>query len=363
MKEDPSRLVPVFEGRDTDRRRIDIALTEVAGGFEELIGLAFLPGQSDSFVALEKGGSAHWYSIGERRGRRLFHLEVTTESEQGLLGIAFHPRYRENGRLFFHYTLFAGGRDLSRVEEWSLPPGSDLRLAAPAPVRTILEVEQPYPNHNGGHLLFGPDGLLYLGYGDGGFAGDPHGNGQDLGTLLGKMLRIDVDRVEGDRPYAVPADNPFVGKSRARPEIFAFGLRNPWRYSFAPDGRLVAGDVGQDKWEEITYVGRGDDLGWDIREGRHCFEPPRGCQTEGLVDPFYEYGHDEGLSVIGGMVYAGKRVPALSGKYVFGDFVSGRLWALELPPPAEKPPLVEAATLGKWPILPTSFAVDEAGEL
>ncbi len=357
-------LAASFDGKDADRRRIDVRLTEVAKGFTELIGIELVPGQPDVFVALEKGGTAYWHSLSSGQRGELFQIDVLTVSEEGLLGIAFHPRYRENGRFFIHYVAEdEKGRHMSRVDEYTVPAGADLTKAKKSFAKRIFQVEQPYPNHNGGHLAFGPDGFLYIGYGDGGFANDPHGHGQNLSTYLGAMLRIDVDRSSDGRPYAIPPDNPFAGRPDALPEIFAYGLRNPWRYAFDPKGRLVAGDVGQDRYEEITYVGRGDNLGWNVREARHCFEPEQGCRTEGLVDPFYEYGREEGQSVTGGVVYTGTRLPALKGKYVFGDFVTGRLWALDLPEPSPKPPLVEAYALGKWPILPTSFARDEQGEV
>ncbi|MFZ5469294.1 MAG: PQQ-dependent sugar dehydrogenase, partial [Myxococcota bacterium] len=325
--------------------------------------------QPDLLVVLLKSGFAHWASLSDGKTGKLFEVEVTTASEQGLLGLVFHPRYLENGKLYLNYTTVKDGTDVSRIEEWTVAPGSDLRAVTPKPARVLLEVEQPYQNHNGGHLLFGPDGYLYIGLGDGGFAGDPQGNGQRLETLLGKMLRIDVDQPTGGRPYGIPADNPFVGRADVRAEIFAYGLRNPWRYSFDPKGRLVVADVGQDAWEELSFAAVGDNLGWNVREGRHCFSPSSGCKKGGLVDPFYEYPHEDGQSVIGGQVYTGTRIPMLTGKYVFGDFVSGRLWALELPADADAPhpgPLPSGEgvlALGKWPILPTHFARDEEGTL
>jgi glucose/arabinose dehydrogenase len=288
-------------------------------------------------------------------------LNVRTDSELGLLGLAFHPAYPKNG-LFYVNSNPADGEMRTRVAEWRLPR-EDLGKQRASDERVVLEVGQPYQNHDGGGLAFGPDGFLYIGLGDGGWRNDPHGHGQKLDTLLGKMLRIDVSsRAAG--AYGIPPDNPFVGTSGARPEIWAYGLRNPWRYSFDPHGRLVAGDVGQDQWEEIDLVGRGENLGWNVREATHCFAPKEGCRTSGLVDPIFEYGREAGTSVTGGFVYTGADVPELADHYVFGDFTSGRVWAMKLPSPhLTSKGLRPARELGKWPFLISSFARDERGEL
>jgi glucose/arabinose dehydrogenase len=226
-------------------------------------------------------------------------------------------------------------------------------------VRILFTVEQPFPNHNGGMLVFGPDGLLYVGLGDGGAGGDPHGHGQNLGTLLGAMLRIDVGRKDPGLEYAVPKDNPFVGKQGARPEVWAYGLRNPWRYSFDPKGRLIAGDVGQEAWEEITLVERGANLGWKVREGAHCYSPKEGCRTAGLTDPLFEYDRSLGLSVTGGYVYTGKRIPSLAGRFIFGDFGTGRLWALEL----DSSKRAKTQFLGRYSYAFSTFGRDSDGEI
>lgn len=355
----PGKLEAFFVGKDESRPRLAVSLRPVAKGFVEPTAAEFVPNEPGVFLLLEKRGALKWASTGGASGL-LSKLSVTTDSEQGLLGVAFHPRFPENRRFFLHYTTVRDGRDVSRVEEWRAD-GAPIAQAKVSPTRVVLEVEQPYANHNGGHLLFGPDGLLYVGYGDGGYRADPHGNGQRMDSLLGKMLRLDVDAAEAGKGYAVPKDNPFLTQPGAWPEIWALGLRNPWRYAFDPQGRLVVADVGQDAWEEVSLVARGDNLGWNHREGAHCFEPARGCRTEGLVEPIYEYPRDEGQSVTGGVVATGDRVPTLKGKYVFGDFISGRLWALTLPEKSgEQAPV---AALGKWPILPSSFARDEAGDV
>jgi glucose/arabinose dehydrogenase len=244
---------------------------------------------------------------------------VSLGSEQGLLGLAFSP----DGR--FLYVDFTDVNGDTNVVEFAFDDGG----ADPASERQVLLVEQPFSNHNGGELLFGPDGYLYVGLGDGGSAGDPMGNAQSLSTLLGKLLRISPRPAEG-QPYAIPPDNPFVGRDGARPEIWAYGLRNPWRFSFdAATGDLWIGDVGQNLWEEIDLEpagsGGGSDFGWDLLEGTHPFE---GGSDPGSVPPVYEYAHGDGsCAVTGGYVYRGDRIPDLAGAYVFGDYCRGVLEA------------------------------------
>lgn len=355
-------LRPTIDGLDTRRRRIDVALAPVARGFDSPTDVQFPPGESSLCVVLEKNGGAKWASVADGSSGPLFQVEVLTDSEEGLLGLAFHPRFPENGRFFLNYVAGVGGQDTTVIEEWRVPPGADLRAAKPKPERRLLLQEQPYQNHNAGQLQFGPDGMLYVGFGDGGYADDPHGYGQDPGVWLGKMLRIDVDRPPDGKPYGVPQDNPFLGRAGWRPEIFALGLRNPWRYAFDPKGRLVVADVGQYKWEEIGIVERGSNHGWSAREGRHCFKPESGCRTEGLTDPVYEYPRDDGGSITGGYVYQGKSVPALVGKYLFADFTSGRVWAIDLPEQSTGD-AGDAWALGRWSMLPSTFGKAADGEV
>lgn len=358
----PPDLRAEFTGKDAARPRLDIALTAVASGLSQPTDIQFVPGDPQLMVVLEKKGAARWFDLATGQSGALLQIAVRTASEEGLLGLAFHPRFQENGLFYLNYvTQRSDGTDITRVAEWGVPPGADLRGSAPTERRVLLEVDQPYQNHDGGQVAFGPDGLLYIGMGDGGYRADPHDHGQNLGTLLGAMLRIGTD-ASGSFAYTIPADNPFVGRPGARPEIWAYGLRNPWRFAFDPKGRLIIADVGQDAWEEVSLAARGDNLGWRLREARHCFNPKTGCPTDGLVDPIYEYGRDEGQSITGGYVYGGARLPALSGRYVFGDFVSGRLWAIALPDAAGGP-LVEATSLGRFGILPSTFGRDASGEL
>lgn len=279
---------------------------------------------------------------------------VDAANEQGLLGLAFHPDFDQNGAFFVNYTGQNGDTFVSRFVVSGDPDRAD-----PASERILLTVDQPFANHNGGGMVFGPDGYLYLSTGDGGSAGDPRGNAQDLSTLLGKLLRIDVDA--GDF-YAVPADNPFIERQDARPEIWAYGLRNPWRFAFdAATGDLFIADVGQNAWEEVNFEpadsAGGRNYGWDFREGAHPFEGDPGGRD--LVDPVAEYGREFGCSVTGGPVVRAPSLPAWRGVVLYGDFCSGIVWGL-----------LRAAE-GRWlnerlystDLNITSFGVDAAGEV
>lgn len=287
---------------------------------------------------------------------------VTTRgNEEGLLGLAFHPRFAENGRVFLYYS--PREKRVTRLVELHAPSRSPLALDE-ASERTLLEIDQPYSNHNGGALLFGPDGKLYLGVGDGGAAGDPHEKAQDLRSLLGKVLRIDVDRATEEQRYAVPDDNPFADSTEhdgARGEIWALGLRNPWRMAFDVDGRLWCGDVGQDAYEEVDIVERGGNYGWPRREAFVEFRPQgrEGKRGPGkLLDPLLAYPHREGKSITGGLVYRGKRVPSLAGKYVFADYESNRVWAI----PADARDGTGREQIAVAPSV-SSFGTDAWGEL
>jgi glucose/arabinose dehydrogenase len=262
-------------------------------------------------------------------------------------------------RLFFvNYTDREGH---TRIVRYATGPDPDRADAASAEL--VLLVEQPYTNHHGGHLLFGPDGYLYIGLGDGGSKGDPENRAQDEGTLLGKMLRIDVNRRDEGRAYAIPPDNPWAGKPGARPEIWAKGLRNPWRYSFDREtGDLWIADVGQDHWEEIDVQPAasrgGENYGWRLMEGSHCYEPKRDCDDGSLVKPIYEYSHFQGCSITGGALYRGRALPALCGRYLFADWCEGKVWALD-PATRSAEQILKGQRLGNI----TSFGEDLAGEL
>ena len=251
-------------------------------------------------------------------------------NEEGLLGLAFDPDYRNNGYFYVYYS--AANPRRSVLSRFSVHP-NDPESADPSSEFVIIEIDQPFSNHNAGQIAFGPDGFLYVALGDGGGSGDPLGdvgNGQDKSTLLGSLLRIDVSTVSGGKNYRIPPDNPFVGVAGARDEIWAYGLRNPWRFSFdAETGLLWLADVGQGTWEEIDIVKRGSNYGWKVMEGAHCFSPSTGCDQTGLELPLLEYSRSGGnCSVTGGYVYRGRGNPWLLGAYVYGDFCSGRIWGL-----------------------------------
>jgi len=246
-------------------------------------------------------------------------------NEEGLLALAFHPDYETNGHFYIYYTPHDPRRGV--VSRFTVSD-EDPNRADPASETVILEVDQPWGNHNGSTLLFGPDGYLYISLGDGGAAGDPRNNAQDLSTLLGTVLRIDVDNEQDGKPYAIPDDNPFLDREGARPEIWAYGLRNIWRMSFdRENGELWGGDVGQNRYEEIDLITRGGNYGWPIREGTHPFKPEL-SSPDPLIDPVAEYPRHQGISVTGGYVYRGDQMDRLIGAYLYGDYVSGRIWAL-----------------------------------
>ena len=254
--------------------------------------------------------------------------KVLYGDEMGLLGLAFHPSFSENGYFYVDYVTDNPRRSI--ISRFSVlhdnPNTADINSEF-----ILMQIEQPYPNHKGGQLAFGPDGYLYIALGDGGGAGDPLGNGQNRSTLLGSILRINVNQAAGGLNYTIPVDNPFVGNTNGyREEIYAYGLRNPWRFSFdSATEWLWAGDVGQDRIEEIDIIESGKNYGWNIMEGSLCYSPSSGCNQTGLTLPIWEYNHSLGDAVIGGFVYHGLALPELAGKYVYGDYGSGRIWALQ----------------------------------
>ncbi len=284
-------------------------------------------------------------------------------NEEGLLSIALDPEFAANGYVYAYYTPTVP-RGVMRLSRFATR-GEGAAFAFDAASELVLfEVRQPYVNHNGGTVLFGPDGMLYLGIGDGGAANDPHGHGQNLGTHLSTIIRIDVRNVSPEQPYAIPPDNPFLDRGGALPEIWAYGLRNPWRMSFDREtGLLWAGDVGQRRMEEVSVVEGGGNYGWNVMEGSRCFLPESGCDRSGLALPVWEYSHDEGCSITGGYVYRGEAIPALRGWYLFSDYCTGRISAIHAET-AVAGGYVEPVVLWEGgPIEAVSFAEDDGGEL
>ncbi len=315
---------------------IRLKLKLVTKGFTSPVGMACAKDGSNRLFVIEQSGKIKIVKNGELLpepfmdlSKKLDRLNIAY-SEKGLLGMAFHPGYKTNGRFFVYYSANYDNKDFdhkSVIAEYKVSDNAD--IADISTEQILMEFPEPESNHNGGCLQFGKDGYLYIGVGDGGGAGDEHGtfgNGQNLNTLLGKILRIDVD---AKKPYAIPPDNPFVNRTDAKPEIYCYGMRNPWRFSFdRATGRLYCGDVGQNKWEETDIIEKGKNYGWRTMEGYHCYNPASGCKTEGLTLPIDEYSHDVGISICGGYMYRGSMYPSLHGHYLFGDW-NGKLFYLK----------------------------------
>jgi glucose/arabinose dehydrogenase len=302
--------------------------------FHQPLALMQAPDDDSRWYVVERTGLVHVFDNDANVSASgvVIDLSAVVDSgpgEAGLLGMAFHPDFRANGQVFLSFTRPGLISYVSRFAS-----GDGGATLDPASEQVVLTLPQPFDNHNGGNVAFGPDGMLYVGFGDGGSGDDPDNHGQDTADILGAIVRVDVD---GGSPYAIPPDNPFAGNpvctqgfgQEACPEIFAYGLRNPWRWSFDVDtGDLWVGDVGQGEWEEIDLVTSGGNYGWRIREGAHCHIPPD-CDPTGLIDPIAEYDHNEGSAVTGGYVYRGAAIAGLEGAYLYADSGSGRIWALE----------------------------------
>lgn len=279
---------------------------------------------------VEQAGRIRVFDNNENAATAGTYLDIRNEveygGEMGLLGLAFHPKFKENGFFYVNYTK---ANPLETVVSRFKVSSASASEVDPASEVVLFKFSQPYSNHNGGKVLFGPDGYLYVATGDGGSGGDPLDNGQDRGSWLGKVLRVDVDAKDKGN-YGIPADNPYKGnKEGLREEIFAYGLRNPWRISFDEKGQLWAGDVGQNKLEEVDIVTKGGNYGWRIKEGQADFKSSAKGSGNGTIDPIWQYNHDNGdVSITGGLVYRGAANPVLRGKYVYADFASGRVWAL-----------------------------------
>ena len=332
----------------------------VVSGLRSPLDLQSVPGDAERLYVVEQGGRVRIVRSGQLQAAAFLDVSarISSGAERGLLGLAFHPQFATNRRFYVNYTNPAGDTHVAEFRATSAD------AADPGSERVLLVVSQPFANHNGGGLVFDNSGRLLIALGDGGSGGDPQNNGQRLDTLLGKIARIDVD---AGAPYALPADNPFLTTAGARGEIWAYGLRNPFKIAFdRPTGDLYIGDVGQNRIEEIdvgTSARRGgENYGWRTTEGTQCFNPSSGCDRTGLTPPVYEYTHSEGCSVTGGVVYRGCRVPALAGTYFFGDYCSGLVRSFRLASGI-------ATELRDWTSstrgigAPTSFGLDAAGEV
>jgi glucose/arabinose dehydrogenase len=329
--------------------------------FERPVLLTAAPDGSDRLFIVEQAGRVLWFD--NRAGVTGKDVRVALDisggkvsrkgNEEGLLGLAFHPDFENNRYVFLHYSASSPRRSV--LSRWTMD--DDAERIRPDSEEVILEVAQPFGNHNGGDIHFGPDGFLYITLGDGGAGGDPHENGQDLSTLLAAILRIDVDDPQGGKAYGIPDDNPFIDTPKARPEIYAYGLRNVWRFSFDSEtGTLWAADVGQNAKEEIDIITKGGNYGWNPREG---FSPYNGgAKSDDMIDPVVEHGRDEAASITGGYVYRGQAIPQLKGAYIYGDYVTGNIWRLRY----DGEQVTDHQQIGNVSQI-ASFGVDRDGEL
>jgi glucose/arabinose dehydrogenase len=353
----PNSPAPLDEPHDIQNEFRSIELRPIVASYEfdKPVGLVHRTDRPEFVHIIEQPGRIQSVNIDEPGDKPSLVLDLTDRvhhdgNEQGLLGLAYHPERPTEA--YVNYTT-ATHTVIARYEAYPDRP----ELLDPESEQVLLAFEQPYPNHNGGQLAFGPDGYLYIASGDGGSGGDPHNNSQNLQSLLGKILRIDVDRTQDGRTYAIPGDNPFIGEGA--PEIYAYGLRNPWRFSFdAATGMLWVADVGQQRFEEINIVERGGNYGWRIQEGDACYDPAEGCNTQGLEQPVYSYGRELGVSITGGYLYRGDELPELAGWYVYADYGTGTVWALK-----EQDGEVRNKTLLQADMNITSFGTDASGEM
>ncbi len=325
----------------------ELRVLKLADGFHKPVYLTAPENNSDTLFIVEQHGVVQSFTNGEEAAspllniRQRVHQPKMPGDERGLLGFALHPQFSKNGRIFVNYV---NKKDSTVISEFKVAPITI--VANSSNEKIIIKFKQPYSNHNGGQLAFGPDGFLYIAVGDGGYAGDPHENGQNVETIFGSILRIDVD---SKPPYEIPVDNPFFNKKGARKEIWCYGLRNAWRFSFdAETGDLYFGDVGQSSWEEIDYLPAktsGVNFGWNKMEGAHCYPPGEDCKKDGLALPIFEYPNNanymktligwdqndaQGCSVTGGYVYRGSQIPELYGHYIFGDYCTGKVWSFKV---------------------------------
>jgi glucose/arabinose dehydrogenase len=358
---------PVSDSRAvTTAAAFRLTLTPFKSGFTSPVFLTSAHDGSGRLFVVEKDGRIKVIQAdGTVLTTPLLDLSgrVSTGSEQGLLGLAFHPGFRTNGKFYVDFTNLAGD---TVINEYRLSPPSSNRVTLAG--RRVISIAQPYANHNGGDIAFGPDGFLYIGMGDGGSGGDPGNRAQSLNTLLGKILRINVNGRTPTRGYLIPSSNPYVGRA-GRDEIWSYGLRNPWRFSVdSATGALWIGDVGQNRYEEVDRSlrgiyrvgGRGVNYGWRVLEGRHCFLPATGCSRVGRTMPLVEYAHDgANCAVTGGYVYRGRAYPLLRGQYVYGDFCSGRIWTIS----AGASSLVRPTLRLDTSLLISSFGLNGGGEL
>jgi glucose/arabinose dehydrogenase len=351
----PASFCPKVSGQLESSYGVQVAFPKLT--FIQPVGIYNAKDGSNRLFAVEQAGVIKVFENTQNVPSTQVFIDIRNRvlfsGEQGLLGLAFHPNFKQNGYFYLDYVAANPTRTI--IARYSVMP-NNTNQADQNSEQILLEISQPFPNHKGGQLAFGTDGYLYIGVGDGGSEGDPLGNGQNRSVLLGKILRIDVNNSSAGRNYGIPVDNPFVGnKAGYGEEIYAYGFRNPWRFSFdLANGKLWVGDVGQDRLEEIDVVEKGKNYGWNIMEGTLSYS---GGNETGLEVPFYEYNHTLGNAIIGGYVYHGSTLAGLGGTYIYGDYGSGRIWALATNGSGINVLLVSSS------LVISSFGVDQAGEL
>ncbi|HKV94238.1 MAG TPA: PQQ-dependent sugar dehydrogenase [Candidatus Angelobacter sp.] len=332
----------------------------IVSGLNSPLDIEHPDDNSGRLFVVEQGGAIRIIQNGSTLPTPFLDISSKTfvQDETGLLGVTFHPSFAANGKFYVNYVRNNAGQFQSVISEFQVSAANP-NQADPTSERILLTVDQVsnFTNHKAGQLAFGPDGFLYFGLGDGGSGGDPFGHGQNTQILLGKIMRIDVNSISPGKQYAIPPDNPFVAGG-GLPEIYAFGFRNPWRFSFDPNGRLFVADVGQDSFEEVDIVQKGGNYGWNIMEGDHCFNPPSNCNMTGLSLPIVEIPHPEAEAVIGGFVYHGTALIGMQGAYIFGD-LNGKIWKLTEGPPNT----FTRSQLATENFNISSFGQDAAGEL
>ncbi|MBJ95835.1 MAG: dehydrogenase [Rickettsiales bacterium] len=363
---------PSFRGLDRERPQIAVSLAPIMAGERQLSApnptdIGFLPGNADDpvLVIAQRRGQLVWHRLSDGASGTLLQVKRIGSAymEKGLVGFTFHPDYPNTSKLYTYHLRATRDGGQSVISEYRIE-GTSLETMKAVDQRILFELEQPQEGHNGGQVAFGPDGYLYTAFGDGGFQNDPDNRSQDTTNYHGSIIRIDPDQPSAGRPYGLPADNPFLDGGHL-PEVWAFGFRNPWRFTFSPSGQMVVADVGQDALEEIDLVVRGGNYGWCIRESsiahQRCSEQAQGRDGTDFEAPIYEYTRRDGRAVIGGYFYGGSAIPALKGKYIFGDHISGALWALDLPTNNGQPAAITA--LGSFGGTWTTFGRDLDGEL
>jgi glucose/arabinose dehydrogenase len=361
------KLAGSMPARDSIAEPLKLAFPNLT--FQRPVDMMPAPDSTNRLFVVEQGGTIRSFNRDASASSTNIFLDIsskvrTVDFEEGLLGLAFHPNYRSNGNFYVYYSASNPRRNV--VARYHVDPSTPNRADSTSGV-VLFEYEKPYGNHNGGQLRFGADGYLYISIGDGGNAGDPHRNAQDSSAVLGKILRIDVDNPSGGRQYGIPNDNPFAGNTKGyRPEIYALGLRNPWRFSFdRQTGWLWVGDAGQDKIEEVNVVRRGGNYGWNMLEGSGCFFPKLRCDSAaramGMAMPIWDYTHNLGSAVVGGFVYRGSAMSNLVGRYIFGDFGSGRIWALSYD--AQDTSAKEAIEIARTDKFIAAFGYDAQNEI